>query len=207
MPPGPPEFDLVVIGAGINGAGHRARCRRPRPQGAGRRAGRHRGGHVAVEHEADPRRPALPRAVRVPAGPRIARRARGGAAAGAAHRRAAVVRAAARAASASRVDAARRPLPLRPPRPARDAAGLLRRRSRAHAVGRRAEAQVRQGLRLFRRPRRRRAPRRLQRDGRASSRRRDPRAHGVRVRAARAAMPRGRSGARRCAMPRARRAK
>ena len=47
---------------------HRARRRGARPQGAAGRAGRHRVGHVAVEHEADPRRPALPRALRVPAG-------------------------------------------------------------------------------------------------------------------------------------------
>ena len=155
MPPRQPEFDLLVVGAGVNGAGIARDAAGRGLKVLDRRAGRHRFGHVAMEHEAHPRRLALPRAIRVPAGARIAGRARSRAAAGAASRRAAVVRAAARAALASGVDAARRALPVRPSGAARDIARLVRRRSvEAHAVGRRAQAQVREGLRLFRRPRR-----------------------------------------------------
>ena len=108
--------------------GHRARCRRPRPVGAAGRAGRPRRAHVVVEHQADPRRAALSRALRVPARRRGARRARGAAARRAAPHRAAGVRAAARAAPAAGLDDPRRSLPLRPPRRPDDAAELVRRR-------------------------------------------------------------------------------
>ena len=157
---------------------HRARRRGPRPVGAAGRAGRPRVGHVAVEHQADPRRPALPRALRVPAGRRGARRARGAAARMAPHL----------------VEPLSFVLPHEPHlRPAwmiraglflydhlgraRDAAGLVRRRPVAQPWSARAQAALPQGLRLFRCARRRRAPRRRQRARRAGARRRHPRAH------------------------------
>ena len=145
--------------------GDRARRRGPRAARAAGRAGRHRGRHVAVEHQADPRRPALSRAIRVPPGARIARRARGPAALRAASRAAARVRAAARAAPAAGLDDPRRDVPLRSPRPARNPARLVRRRSARRQVGRRTEAAFPQGLRLRRRARRRCAPGRAERDG------------------------------------------
>ncbi len=165
---------------------HRPRCRGSRPPGAPRRERRPRVGDVAVEHEADPRRASLSRAVRIPARPRGAGGTRDRAAPGSAHRRAAGLRPAARAAPAAGVDAACRALPLRPSRAARDAPGFVRRRPVADAMGRRVEAAIPQGLRLFGCARRRRAARRLQRDGCPRARRRRPRRHAARVRAARA---------------------
>ena len=55
---------------------HRARRRRTWLERRPARAGRPRGAYVIVEHQADPRRAALPRVLRVPAGGRGAGRAR-----------------------------------------------------------------------------------------------------------------------------------
>ena len=73
-------IDLFVIGGGINGAGHRARCRRPRPVGrsCARRTTWREGTLVALG-QAGPWRPALSRILRVPPGARGADRARGAA--------------------------------------------------------------------------------------------------------------------------------
>ena len=62
--------------------------------------------------------------------------------------------------------------------------GSFGRRPGAYALGRGVEAQVREGIRLLRRARRRRAPRRVQRDGRELARRQGPGAHHTHVRAA-----------------------
>ena len=56
---------------------HRARRGRAGPARAARRAGRPRLAHQLLQQQADPRRAALPRAVRVPAGGGSAGRARG----------------------------------------------------------------------------------------------------------------------------------
>ena len=90
-------FDLVVVGGGVNGAGI---ARDAAGRGLKRpavRAGRPRPGHLVAQRQAGPWRAALPRILRVPAGPRGADRARGAAAGGAAHRLADALRAAARA--------------------------------------------------------------------------------------------------------------
>ena len=60
---------------------HRARPRRPRLRGRAVREGRPRRAHLVVVDQADPRRPALPRVLRVLAGAQGAGRARGAAAA------------------------------------------------------------------------------------------------------------------------------
>ena len=74
---------------------HRPRRRRARPLGAARRAGRSRAGDLVGLDQALPRRPALSRVLRVPAGARVADRARDAAARHAAHLLAAALRAAA----------------------------------------------------------------------------------------------------------------
>ena len=94
---------------------HRARPRRPRPLGAAVREGRPRAAHLVGVDQADPRRPALPRALRVRAGAQGARRTRGAAAERPAHHVAAALRDAARPVDAAGLDDPRRPLPLRPP--------------------------------------------------------------------------------------------
>ena len=190
-----PPYDLLVIGGGINGAGI-AR------DAAGRGlsvllaeqddlASR----HVVVEHQADPRRPALPRVLRIPAGGRGAGRARSAARERAAHHRAARVRAAARAAPASGMDDPHRPVPLRSHGRPDDAAEVVRREARRTAAGRAGlQPRFAQGLRLRGCARRRRAAGRRQCARRAGARRRHPRAHARRpARGATAAC-----GARRC---------
>ena len=133
-PPLAEVFDLARRRRRHQRRRHRARRRRPRPEGrCSSSRTTSRGATSSCEHQADPRRPALPRAVRVPPGRRGARRARGAAADRAAPRLAARVRAAARAASAAALDDPRGPLPLRPPR-------RPRRRCRAPAASRCAAA-------------------------------------------------------------------
>ena len=160
------KFDLAVIGAGINGAGI-----------ARDAAGRGlsvllveqddiAAAHVAVEHQADPRRAALPRALRVPPGR-----------ANRSHEREVVLHSAPHLVAPLAFVLPHEPH-LRPAWMIR--AGLflydhLGRRETLpgsfgvklvrHQVGRRAEVAVRQGLRLRRRARGRRAPGRRQRDG------------------------------------------
>ena len=161
------SYDLLVVGGGINGAGI-AR------DAAGRGLS-----VLLVEKDdlasatsscvvqADPRRPALPRALRIPPGRRSARRARD------------LLRiaghltwptrfvAAARARAAAALDDPHRPFPLRPSRAALAAAGVAggAPRSPPYAVGPAAGAEA--WLRLLRLPRRRRAPGRGERAGRA----------------------------------------
>ena len=151
--------DLLVIGGGINGAGI-AR------DAAGRGLS-----VVLVERDdlasrdllvvlqADPRRPALPRARRVPPGGRGARRARDHAA----HRRRTSTWPTRfvmphvpelRPRWMIRVG----PVSLRPPRAPLAAAGLAGGAPRPAALRRRAAARSEAWLRLFRLPRRRRAP-------------------------------------------------
>ena len=89
------DFDLAVIGGGINGAGIARDAAGPRPARAAGRAERSRLRHLLGLDQADPWRPALSRAWRVPAGARGADGARGAAAHGAAHHLAAALRAAA----------------------------------------------------------------------------------------------------------------
>ena len=69
------EFDVVVIGGGITGAGRRARRRLARVQRRAGRARRLRVGHLEPLLEAGPRRPALPPELRPRAGARGAARA------------------------------------------------------------------------------------------------------------------------------------
>ena len=96
--------------------GRRARRGRARPAHAALRAARPRRAHLLGQHQADPRRAALPRVLRFPAGAQVVARARDRAHLGAAHLLAAALRAAARRAPAAGVDDPRRTVPLRPPR-------------------------------------------------------------------------------------------
>ena len=151
---------------------HRARSRRARAEGRAVREGRSRLAHLVVLDQADPRRAALPRALRVLAGAQGARRARGAAPERAAHHVAAALRDAARPLDAPSLDDPRRPVSLRPPGAARSAAGLARDRP-APACGRRAAAAgLHAGLCLFRRLGRRRAAGRAQCRRRRRARRR-----------------------------------
>ena len=100
----PDACDVLVVGGGINGAGIARDL-------AGRglkvvlcEQGRPGAGDVVVQHQADPRRPALPRIQRVLAGAQGAGRARGAAAQRAAHHVAAALRDAARPGHASGLD-------------------------------------------------------------------------------------------------------
>ena len=69
------QFDLVVIGGGVVGAGVALDAATPRPLGRADRAARLGLGHLEPLLEADPRRPALPRAARLRPRPRGAARA------------------------------------------------------------------------------------------------------------------------------------
>ena len=117
------DFDLAIIGGGINGAGHRARCRRTRPVGSADRAERPRLRNLVQIHQADPWRPALSRSLCVSAGARGADRARSADPQRAAPDQAAALRAAASFRVAAGLDAAARPVSLRSsrraPHPAR----------------------------------------------------------------------------------------
>ena len=88
-------YDLLVIGGGINGTGHRPRCRRARLAGSALREGRSGRIHLLVLDQVDPRRPALPRILRVPVGARGADGARTSPEDRAAHHLAVALRAAA----------------------------------------------------------------------------------------------------------------
>ncbi len=156
---------------------HRARRRGPRPVGAAGRAGRPRGAHVVVEHQADPRRAALPRVFRIPAGRGGAAGARSAARQCAAHHRTARVRAAARGAPAPGVDDPHGALPLRPSGRQDDAAQVVRRQARGEPLGRGPAVAIRARLRLCRRTRRRCAARRAERARRERPRRGHSRAH------------------------------
>ncbi len=148
-----PAYDLVIVGAGINGAGI-----------ARDAAGR--GLKVLVVEQGDIAGATSSWSTKLVHGGlrylehyefrlvrRIPRRARGPALCRAAPGPAAVVRPAPRAAPAPRLDDPRRLVPLRSPRPSREAARVLRRRSRGHLVGRWPEVALHPRLRLRRRPR------------------------------------------------------
>ncbi len=127
--------------------GHRARRRGTRPERRAVGEGRPRLAHLVVEHQAHPRRIALSRILRVPAGRRIAGRARSAARGGAAHHRAAAIRAAARAASAARVDDPRGTLSLRSPwRPAQPAGDRSASKLRPSAWGAGLKSRFRTGF-------------------------------------------------------------
>ena len=72
----PPIFDMAIVGGGVNGCGI-ARDAAGRGVGVAVRAGRPRRRHLLGLDQADPRRPALSRALRFRAGARGAQGARG----------------------------------------------------------------------------------------------------------------------------------
>ena len=118
---------------------HRARCRRARPQRRAVRAGRSCPAHLVGQHQADPRRVAVSRALRVPAGAHGVARARAAAAGRPAHHPAAALRPAARPpAAAGLADPPRAPA-VRPSGRAPRAAGSAH--GRSHARSRRAAAE------------------------------------------------------------------
>ena len=116
------DFDLAIVGGGINGAGHCPRCRRPRAARPAGRAERSCLRHIVGLDQAHPWRPALSRARMVPAGARGADRARGDVADGAAPDPADALRAAGRAGPAPGLDAAPGSVRLRSSRRAEDPA-------------------------------------------------------------------------------------
>ena len=128
----------------------RARRRRARPQGAAVRAGRSGARHLLAQRQAGPWRPALPRILRVPAGPRGADRARGAAAGGAAHHLADALRPAARARHASSLARPAGSVPLRPSGRPQAAAGDEVAEPAPRPGGPAAQARIPQGLRVFR---------------------------------------------------------
>ena len=129
-----PACDLLIVGGGINGAGI---ARDAAGRGLSVLLSRRTisPAHLALVHQADPRRPALPRVLRVPAGARGADRARGAAARA---RRTSCGRCASCCRTSPSMRPAwmirARPVPLRPSGRPRDAAGSravdLRRRCR-----------------------------------------------------------------------------
>ena len=137
-----PMSTSLVVGGGVNGAGIARDLAGRGARVAAVREGRPRRAHLVVVDQADPRRPALPRVPRVLAGAQGARRARGAAQERAAHHVAAALRDAARPVDAAGVDDPARPLPLRPPRAARGAAGLAHRRPAPPRRRRAAEARA-----------------------------------------------------------------
>ena len=174
------DFDLAIVGGGINGDGDRARRRRPRTARAAGRAERPRVRHLVGLHQAHPWRAALSRARLASAGARGADRARGDAAHGAAPDPADALRAAAGAGAAPGLDAAPRPVHLRPSRrpqnPARDPhASTLADDPLGAPLKRRLPAR----LRIFRLLGGRCAPRRAQRRRCRRARRRDPHPHAL----------------------------
>ena len=136
---------------------HRPRCGRARPARAAGRAERPRVGDVVGLHQADPWRAALSRARLAAAGARGADRARGPAADGAAPDPADAVRAAGRARDAPALDAAARPVRLRPSRRPQAPAANQHHRSHARCARRPAEGALRARLRILRLLGRRRA--------------------------------------------------
>jgi hypothetical protein len=115
------------------------------------REGRPGAAHLVVQHQADPRWPALPGALRIRPGAQVPGRTRAAAEERAAHHVAAALRDAARPVDAAGVDDPCRPVPVRPPGPARMAAGVARGEP-AVAPGRpRVEAAVHTRLRIQRR--------------------------------------------------------
>ena len=168
-------YDLAIIGGGINGCGIARDA-----AGRGLSVFLCEMGDLAERHllaldQADPRRPALPRAVRLPPGARGAGRARGAVAHRAAYRAAAALRAAAPGWAASRVDAARGPVPLRPSGRQGSPARHPRSRSCIRCRRRAPEARrVHHRLRVFRLLGRRCPPRRPQRARCGRPRRRHP---------------------------------
>ena len=161
---------------------HRARRRRPRPFGLPLRTGRPRRRHLVGLDQADPRRPALSRVLRVPAGARGAGRARGAAQGGARTSSGRCASCCRTTTGCGRAGAPARPLPLRPSRRPRascrrPAVAGSQPRSRRRAAASRATPR----LRVFRllgrrcaagraqRPRRALAWRRASTRGRAAS--------------------------------------
>ena len=117
--------------AGDRRRGQRLRDRprrgRARAEGAAGRAGGSGAGDLVGLDQAVPRRPALSRVLRVPAGARVADRARDAAQGDAAHLLAAALRAAAPCGLEAGLDAAARAVHLRPSRRAEDPAADARR--------------------------------------------------------------------------------
>ena len=131
--------------------------------------------------QADPRRPALPRAVRVPPGARGAARARGAAAHRAAHRPAAAFVLPRQPGLRPRWMIRARPVALRPARrPRRSCRDSHASTSPHHALGAPLQARVRARLRLFGLLGRRCAAGRAQRARRRRARRDDPHPHRLR---------------------------
>ncbi len=157
----------------------RRRRSRARPVRVPLRTARPGPAHLLGQQQADPRRPALPRTLRIPPGPRSPGRARGPAGQGAAHRQAAALRPAAPSAPAPGLDDPRRPVPLRSPRQAREAARLAR-----PALHRQQPAEGRDPpwLRVLRLRGGRCAPGGAQRDLRPRARRPRPYPHPLRQR-------------------------
>ena len=171
------KYDLLVVGGGMNGAGVARDAAGRGLRTAALRAARPRRPHLVRQHQADPRRTALPRVLRLPAGAQVAARAGDRPRVRAAHRAADALRPAARRAPAAGVDDPRGTLPLRSPRAAPAPAGL-RGRGPAPSPGRRAaRPALHEGLRVLGRLGGRRAPRGAHRDGRPRARRDDPHAH------------------------------
>ncbi len=165
------QFDLIVVGGGVNGAGI-AR------DAAGRglkapvvRKGRSRAGHLVALGQARSRRPALSRILRIPTRAGSADRARGPAARGAPHHLADAIRAAAQSRPASRLDGPHRPLPLRPPRRPQDFAADAKLGSVERAGGQAPAKELQARLRIFGLLGRRRAACRRQRHRCSSARR------------------------------------
>ena len=173
--------DLLIVGGGINGAGI---ARDAAGRGSESRAGRAGGSrrrHLFGEHQADPRRAALSRVLRVPPGARIADRARAPAAHRPAPRAADAVHPAARAGTAAALADPLRAVLLRLlQRPAHAAA--LAQRARRRRRLRRAASRHRSRVRVFRLLGRRQPPGRAQCAGRRAARRGDPHADALRLR-------------------------
>ncbi len=176
--------------------GHRPRCGGPWPVGMPVRARRPRLAYLQRQHQADPRRAALPGAVRVRAGRQGAGRARSAAAPGPAHHLAAALPAAASAAPAPGVDDPHRPVPVRPSRPRPPHPAGVQAHGAALGSGRRSVARgIPHRLRLFRRLGAGRAAGGAQCDGCSATRRADPDPHPLRGRAPRRRRLAGAAGA------------
>src|SRR6185295_3552562 len=135
----------------------RARCGGTRPVDAAGRALRSRERDLLIVVEADPRRAALPRAVRIPPGCRGARRARNPAARRRPSGLADALRHAACSRAAAALDDPHRAFPLRPSL-APLAASRLERGAAVRSLWQRPEAGAEARLRLLGLPRRRCAP-------------------------------------------------
>ena len=107
------QFDLIVVGGGVNGAGIARDAVGPRSLGAALREGRSRAGDLLPVGQARSRGLALSRILRVSARPRGADRARGPAPCGAAHHLADAVCPASQPGATSGLDGPGGPVSLR----------------------------------------------------------------------------------------------